>query len=134
MSTAPSRGLHLALWGVQGLLALAFVGAGVMKATTPIPDLAAQMSWVKSSPDALVRFIGISELAGGIGLVLPSALRIQPVLTPVAAALLTVVMVLGVGTHVMLGEGPMAAPAIVLGALSAFVAWGRFTRAPIAAR
>ncbi len=129
---APSKNLHLALWLVQGLLAFAFFGAGSMKLFTPIDELARRMAWAREMPD-LARFIGASELAGALGLLLPAATRIKPVLTPIAAACLALVMVLAVGFHVMKGDMQFA-PATVLGALSAFVAWGRFKAAPIAAR
>lgn len=125
--------MNKALWVVQGLLALAFVGAGSMKMTTPIDELLANgMAFVEHMPATLVRFIGVSEVAGGLGLILPAALRIRPRLTPVAAAALVVVMVLAVITHVLLGDVGGAAPSLVLGALSAFVAWGRFVKHPIA--
>lgn len=133
-NVSPSRGLHLALWVVQGLLAFAFLGAGVMKMTAPVAELATNMAWVNTTPEPLVRFIGASEFAGALGLILPSALRIKPMLTPIAAALLVVVMVLAAGKHVMIGETPMVVAPLVLGGLCAFVAWGRGAKAPIPAR
>lgn len=129
-----SKSLHYGLWVAQLLLGVAFLMAGLMKATTPIADLAAKMAWVPGTPEALVRFIGVSELLGGLGLILPAATRIQPKLTPIAAAALTVVMVLAAGLHVMRGELGVLPVNVVLGGLAAFVAWGRFTKAPIAAR
>ena len=126
----PSKALHITLWVVQILLALAFGMAGFMKLTTPIPQLAAQgMTYVNSFGEGMVRFIGISEILGAIGLILPAALRIKPVLTPVAAVGLAIVMVLAFGYHVSNNE-PFT-PTIVLFALAAFVAWGRFKKAPI---
>src|SRR3954465_13239120 len=95
-------GLHIALWVVQGLLALAFIAAGVLKSTTPLDQLALKMPWVSAVPGWLVRFIGISELAGGLGLVLPSVTRIKPALTALAATGLVAIMVLAAGTHVLL--------------------------------
>lgn len=129
-----SRALSVSLWIVQGLLAFAFTGAGLTKLTTPYDALAAQMPWVADAPPWLPLFIGASELAGALGLVLPSALRIQPRLTPLAAGLLAVVMTLAAGTHVVRGEHAMIAVNAVLGALAAFVAWGRLRAAPISAR
>jgi len=125
-----SKGLHIALWVVQGLLAAAFIMAGFMKMTSPIDALAAEgMSFVNSFPEGMVRFIGISEILGGIGLILPALLRIKPVLTPIAAAALALVMVLAGIYHITAGEPPV--PNIVLFALAAFVAWGRFKKAVI---
>lgn len=127
----PSRGLHLGLWIVQVLLALAFGAAGVMKTTTPIAELGQKLPWVLELPN-LARFIGVSELAGALGLVLPAATRIQPKLTGIAAAALVLVMVLAAGFHVMKGEFGALPINMVLGALAGFVAWGRLKAAPIA--
>lgn len=126
--------LRIALWVVQVLLGLAFLMAGVMKSTQPIDELAKQLVWPGAVPAAMVRFIGISELLGGLGLILPAATRIKPVLTPLAGAGLAVVMVLAAGFHVMRGEYQALPINLVMGALAAFVAWGRFSAAPIEAR
>lgn len=131
-STTPSRGLHVGLWVTQGLLAFAFLGAGSMKLTQPVEALATQMSWVNHVPAAAVPLIGAAEVAGALGLILPSALRIAPKLTPLAAALLTVTMISAGALHVAIGEAAMLAAPVILGALSAFVAWGRGVAAPIA--
>lgn len=128
----PSKGLHYGLWAVQALAAVAFLGAGTMKATKPLAELAANMAWVPHFPALAVRAIGVAEVLGALGLVLPSALRVMPRLTPVAAAGLVALMLGAAGTHVVLGEAGMATPSIVLGALAAFVAWGRGVKAPIA--
>src|SRR5262245_48807483 len=80
-----SRGLHIGLWVAQVALGAMFVMAGSWKATTPIAELAPKLPWVAGTGAALVRFIGLSELAGGLGLVLPAATRIRPGLTPLAA-------------------------------------------------
>ena len=132
--TAPQsrRGLRIALWVAQVLLAAAFGMSGLMKLSTPIADLAAQMAWVASVPPALVRFIGAAELAGAIGLILPALARIQPRLTTLAAVGLIVVMVLASIVHATRGEFGMLPVNLVLGALAAFVAWGRSKAAPAA--
>lgn len=127
--------MNIALWIVQALLALAFLMAGGTKLTTPTQELLANgMIFIENGGGALVRFIGLAEVAGAVGLILPAALKIRPKLTPIAAGLLTVVMILGVGTHVMTGDIGGSGPALVLGMLAAFVAWGRWTKVPIAAR
>ncbi|MFH1811259.1 MAG: DoxX family protein [Pseudomonadota bacterium] len=128
------KGLHIALWIVQGLLAVAFGFAGVMKLTTPYDQLAQNMAWAVVVPEALVRFIGLSELAGALGLVLPGLTRIKTGLTALAALGLTSVMVLAAAFHVYLGETAAMGPSLVLGSLAAFVAWGRYRRAPITPR
>lgn len=132
--STPSRGLHFALWGVQLLLGLMFTGAGLWKASTPLAELATTLPWVTEVPEALVRFIGVSELAGGLGMILPSALRIQPRLTGWAGVGLLVVMVLAALHHGSRGEFGALPVNAVLGGLSAFVAWGRLSAAPIAPR
>jgi len=126
--------LHIALWVLQVLIGLSFMAAGGMKAFTPAADLMKAMPWVENVGIALPRFIGISELAGGLGLILPAATRIKPGLTPLAAAGLTVVMVLAVFFHISRGEYPMLGAPVVLGGLCAFIAWGRSRKAPIPPR
>ena len=129
-----SKALTIGLWVVQVLLALAFCAAGFTKVFTPFAELATPMPWTQAMPEALVRFIGLSELLGGIGLVLPSLTRIKPMLTPLAAAGLVLVMVLAAGFHASRGEWSGLPVNFTLGALAAFVAWGRSRKAPIAAR
>jgi uncharacterized membrane protein YphA (DoxX/SURF4 family) len=117
-----------ALWGVQILLAALFAMAGVMKATRPVDELAKRMTWVSAISVATLRFIGISELLGGLGLILPWATGIAPILTPIAAVGLVIIMILAMGVHGKRGEYGGIAFNIVLGGLAAFVAWGRFHR------
>lgn len=107
--------------------------AGAMKTFTPMDKLAQMLPWVASVP-ALARFIGIAELAGAIGLVAPAATRIAPMLTPMAALGLLVVMVLAAGFHVLRGELHAVPVNVVLGSLAAFVAWGRLRKLPIEPR
>jgi putative oxidoreductase len=126
-STRPSKALDISLWIVRALLALAFAMAGIIKSTQPIAELAKNVPWTGVIPAALVRFIGVSELAGGLGLILPAATRFRPLLTPVAATGLLTIMVLAAGE-----SGPLIN--FTLGALAAFVAWGRFKKAPISPR
>ena len=132
----PARGaLHVSLWIAQGLLAVAFAMAAALKTTMPAAELVAKLPWAADVPLPLVRFIGIAELLGAVGLVLPSVTRIRPGLTSLAAAGLLTVMVLALGFHATRGELAQAAPInLVLGGLAAFVAWGRFKGAPIRGR
>ena len=133
-ASTPSRGLHIALWVVQVLLFLPFGFGGFYKLTGPMPELIAQMTWPGAMPEALVRFIGLSELLGWLGLILPSATRVMPKLTPLAAAGLVLIMLLAAAFHLSRGEFSFVPVNIVIGALAAFVAWGRFKKAPIAPR
>ena len=129
-----SKALHISLWVAQVLLAVLFGMAGTMKTTTPIAQLVAKMAWAGAVPEALVRFIGASELAAALGIILPSATRIRPVLTPLAAGGLVLIMVLAAAFHISRGEAQLVPVNLVLGALAAFVAWGRSKKAPISAR
>lgn len=125
----------IGVWVAQVLLALAFGAAGVMKLTQPVEALGAMMAWVNSSPELLVRFIGFVEIAGALGMILPAITRILPLLTPVAALGFAIIQVLGIGVHASLGETATSLPVnLVLLALSLFVAWGRFRKAPISPR
>ena len=118
--------MNLALWIAQILAGAAFLMAGLMKTTRPVPELAKRMEWVGWVSPGTVRLVGVSELAGGLGLILPWATGIAPVLTPVAAAALVLVMLLAAGLHAKKGDFAHIAPSIVLGAIAAFIAWGRF--------
>ncbi|HMY60213.1 MAG TPA: DoxX family protein [Pseudomonadota bacterium] len=131
-STSPAKGLRIGLWTAQVLLAVGFGMAGLMKLTTPYQQLVSSQAWAQSMPEALIRFIGVSEVAGALGMILPAATRIRPILTPMAAVGLLIIMILAAAVHIMHGEPPI--PNLVLGALAAFVGWGRFKRAPISPR
>ena len=126
------RGMQIALWSAQILLALLFGFAGAMKLFTPVSELVKTMPFAAN--EALVRFIGISELACALGLLLPALTRIAPWLTPLAAAALTLVMILAAGYHVTRGEFSHSLIPVAFGALSWFIAWGRVYRAPILPR
>ncbi len=130
----PPKGWNVGLWVAQVVLALMFGLAGAMKTFTPIDQLAENLPWVSHDIAWLVRFIGISELLGAIGVIAPAATRILPWLTPLAGACLTLVMVLAFGFHVSRGEFANLPVNVVLGALGVLVAWGRTRKAPIAPR
>ena len=115
-----------ALWVVQGLLVLIFLFAGGVKLVLPLEVLTKQMPL----PGLFVRFIGVAEVLGAIGLLLPGLLRIRPGLTPLAAAGLVIIMI-GATTLTLVGGdlAPALIP-LVVGLLSAFVAYGRWRLAP----
>jgi putative oxidoreductase len=129
-----SKLLNISLWSAQVVLGALFAMAGLTKATRPIAELAVRMNWAADMPEALVRFIGVSELAGGIGLVLPALTRIRPGLTPLAAAGLVTIMGLAAVFHAVRGEGVGIVVNLVLGGVALFIAWGRYRKAPIAPR
>ena len=108
--------------------------AGMMKSTQPIIDLSKSVPWTANVPLALVRFIGVSELLGGIGLVLPSLLRIKPILTPIAAIGILVIMVFAMVYHIVNGETNVIGINIAFGLVASFIAWGRLKKVPIHSR
>lgn len=117
--------MTVALWTVQVLLALAFVAAGILKATQPRERLEKTLPWVADFSTPTVRLIGVVEILGGLGLVLPAATGIAPALTPVAAIGLAVTMLLAAGVHVRRSEPGMIPVNVVLLVLAVVVAWGR---------
>src|SRR6218665_3876240 len=86
--------MNIALWIVAIVLGVAFLAAGLLKATQPKAKLAENMGWVEDFSDGTVKFIGWAEVLGGIGLILPAAVNIAPILVPIAATCLAVTMVL----------------------------------------
>lgn len=123
--------LNISLWIAQGLLAAMFLMTGAMKLTQPIEELAKSMSWVNDFSVVMVRFIGLSEFLGGIGLLLPALLRIKPILVPLAAVGLFTVMVFASIYHVSKGEYPNLTITLILGTIALFIAWGRYKKIPI---
>jgi uncharacterized membrane protein YphA (DoxX/SURF4 family) len=118
--------MNVFLWIVQSVLAAMFVMAGLMKSMQPKEKLAPKLPWVADFSAGTVRFIGVVELLGGLGLILPAATGIAPVLTPTAATGLAVVMVLAAATHIRRREPSGVAFNAVLLTLAVLVAWGRF--------
>jgi hypothetical protein len=110
-----------ALWIAQVLLALAFVSAGAIKLITPDEMLTAWYPF----PASFIRFIGVCELLGAAGMILPGLLRVRAGLTPLAAAGLAIIMAGAVATTLAVGGGTAAAMPLVLGLLAVFVAYGR---------
>lgn len=126
-----SKTMHISLWVAQILLAAMFLMSGFMKASMPIEKLSAMMPWTGSVPSALVRFIAVAELLGGIGLLLPSLLRIKPQLTVWAAVGLATILLLSIPFHISRGETPMIGMNGLFMLIALFIAWGRSKKAPI---
>jgi uncharacterized membrane protein YphA (DoxX/SURF4 family) len=128
-----SRTASTLLWTLQALLAALFLFAGGMKLVSPIAALTQQVAL----PGLFLRFIGLAEVLGALGLILPGLLRIRPALTPLAAAGLVIIMTGAVGvTMATMGAGQAVMPGVV-GVLAASVAVGRFQRGwgrPVALR
>jgi uncharacterized membrane protein YphA (DoxX/SURF4 family) len=123
------------LWVIQILLALAFLFSGGIKLALSAEAMAAMGPPNQLILPALfIKFIGVCEILGGLGLVLPSLLRIKPGLTPLAAAGLAIIM-LGAVVVTIAGPGIGAAvPPLITGLLCVFVAYGRWKLAPIRPR
>ena len=118
--------MNVALWIVQGLLAALFLFAGGAKLVLPLD----QMTGPVALPGWFLRFLGVAEVLGAFGLVLPGLLRIRPGLTPLAAAGLVIIMI---GATVVMWAGGMVAVAlmnVIVALLAAFVAYGRWRLAP----
>src|SRR6188768_2395325 len=124
-SRQPSKGLGVGLWLVQGLLALTFVGTAIWKVATPIPDLAAKIPWAGQVSPGLLYTTAVFDLLGGLGIVLPTATRIKPGLTVLAALGCVALQLSAILFHFSRGEAANTPFNFVLVALSLFVAWGR---------
>jgi hypothetical protein len=133
METAPvaKSGIRRSLWVVQVLLMLVFLFAGGIKLVLPLEVLTSMGSPNQIQlPGAFLRFIGVCEVLGAVGLVLPGLLRIRRTLTPLAAAGLVVIMI--GATAITLADGEFTAAVIpfVVGLLATFVAYGRYRLTP----
>ena len=119
--------MEAALWTAQVLLAATFLATGMTKLTQPRAQLAAgPMSWAADVSDVEFRAVGLLEVLGALGLVLPGALGVAPLVTPLAAVGLALTMVGAIATHVRTGETDRLAVPIALLALLIFVAVERF--------
>ena len=127
--------LEIALWTVQILLAAGYAMAGAMKIFNPISELALEMAYAADVPEWFVRSVGVLELAGSVGIILPAALRILTWLTPLTAVCFSLVQVTAIGIHAVYGEtAQFLALNLTLLSMSLFVLWGRWKKLPIAAR
>ena len=120
--------MNITLWVIAGLLAFAFLAAGLTKLAQPKQKLAASpgMGWTENFSPGTIKLIGLLEILAAIGLILPAALGITPVLVPLAALGLSLLMIGAAITHARRHELPMIAGNLVLLVLAAVVAWGRF--------
>jgi uncharacterized membrane protein YphA (DoxX/SURF4 family) len=130
-STASSRAaikrIDVAIWTVQVLLACLFLFAGGAKLVLPIAEMTKQFPL----PGLFLRFLGVVELAGAVGLILPSLLRIRPYLTPLAAGGLVIVMSGATAISMAGGTVAPAIPPFVVGCLAGLVLYARTRVVPI---
>ncbi len=127
---SPKR-LNVALWTAQVLLFLFFVSAGINHAIRPIEAVMKMSPWAGDVPRRLLRFIGIAELSGAVGVLVPALTRILPGVTPLAAAGLGIIMFLAIPFHIMRGEMNVIGLNFIVLLVAAFVAWGRSRKLPI---
>ena len=119
--------MNIVLWIIAIVLAVAFAGAGLMKLTQPKEKLAASgMGWTEQFSPGAIKAIGALEVLAAIGLILPAVLDVVPVLVPLAALGLVLMMIGAAITHARRKENPMIGANLVLLILAAVVAWGRF--------
>jgi putative oxidoreductase len=126
--------LNIGLWIVQALLSAILIMAGFMKLTSSIPDLAKNIPWAVDFPELFVRGISLIDIAVGLGLILPSALRIKPNLTPITAICIVLLMVCAIIMHVSRGEASLTGFNYIIIALAGFVYWGRTKKVVIQAK
>jgi hypothetical protein len=127
MAETRKSGMEITLWILQWLLALLFLFTGGAKLVMPIAEMTKQIAL----PGAFLRFIGVAEVLGALGLILPGLLKIQTSLTALAAACLVIIMI---GATVITAQIPPLAGALlplITGLLLIFVAYGRWRLAPL---
>jgi uncharacterized membrane protein YphA (DoxX/SURF4 family) len=118
--------MNVLLWTVAGVLAAAFLVAGLTKLTQPKQKLAGHMGWVEDFSPGVVKVIGGLEVLAAVGLILPAALDVVPVLVPLAAVGLVVLMAGAAITHLRRHEAQLVVINAVLLLLAVVVLWGRF--------
>ncbi len=130
-SATKGKGWSIVLWGAQLALAAAYGLFGSMKATQPLDQLAAMMTWIPDFPAAFVRGLGVVEMLGAIGLILPALTRIRPSLTVLTALCILLHQLCAVALHVSKGEFSVLGLNLVLITLAGFIFWGRRNKAII---
>jgi len=118
--------MNIALWIIAAVLAVLFLASGVQKLVTPREKLAKTMQWADRFSTPAVKAIGVAEVLAAVGLIVPAALGIAPILVPLAATGLVLLMVGAIVTHLSLHEMQPLAMNLTLLALAAVVAWARF--------
>ena len=119
--------MNVVLWILAAVLAVAFLGAGLMKVSRSKEQLAASgMGYVEDFSAGTIKLIGLVEILAAVGLILPGLTGVAPILVPLAATGLALLMVGAIITHVRRKEMPMVLVNVVLLVLAVIVAWGRF--------
>jgi uncharacterized membrane protein YphA (DoxX/SURF4 family) len=118
--------MHIVLWIIASVLALVFLGAGLTKILQPKEKLSSTMAWTQDFSQPMIRIIGTLEVLAAVGLILPALLDIAPILVPLAATGLVLLMAGAAITHLRRKEPQIMVANLVLLVLAGIVAWGRF--------
>ncbi|MGA4992748.1 DoxX family protein [Nonomuraea bangladeshensis] len=128
--------LNGVLWALQAVFGFFFAGSGFGKVllydAALYADAPRAVAWYAAVPQSLIVFIGMCEVLGGVGLILPAMAKVKPVLTPLAGAGLTLTMILAAGFHIVRGEYALVPANLLLGGASAFITAGRWKLRPVA--
>lgn len=122
---------HILLWIAQIILSITLIWAAFVKLVQPIEQLKAMWPWTGEVSPALVRFTGVIDLLGALGVLLPSLFRFKPILAPLAAGGIVLLMISASVFHIYRGEASQIGFNIVFGLIAVFVAYGRFKIIPI---
>ena len=122
--------MNIALWIVAGVFGIAYVAGGVVKLTMPYEKYAAKLGWPGDFTPGNVRFMGVVEILGGIGLVLPGLVGVAPILVPVAASCMALYMAGAITERLRRGEYKELLGDLLFLAAMLFIAWGRFAIEP----
>ncbi|MFI5627316.1 DoxX family protein [Nocardioides sp. NPDC051685] len=122
--------MNIALWIVAGVFAFGYIAGGIVKLTMPYEKYAAKLHWPEDFTPANVRFMGVVEVLGGVGLVLPGLVSVAPVLVPVAASGMALYMAGAITERIRRSEYKDLVGDLVFLAAMIFVAWGRFAIEP----
>lgn len=122
--------MNIALWIVAGVFAFGYIAGGIVKLTMPYEKYAAKLGWPEDFTPANVRFMGVVEVLGGIGLVLPGLVSVAPILVPVAASCMALYMAGAITERIRRGEYKELLGDLVFLAAMVFIAWGRFAIEP----
>lgn len=122
--------MNIALWIVAGVFGFGYIAGGIVKLTMPYEKYAAKLGWPEDFTPGNVRFMGVVEVLGGIGLVLPGLVGVAPVLVPIAASCMALYMAGAITERLRRGEYKELAGDLLFLAAMLFVAWGRFALEP----
>lgn len=134
LSSSVNRYLFVGLWLAQIIVALVFAASGLTKVFIPIAELTRMMTWPGDYPLAFVRTLGLVDLAGAVGMLLPSLTRVYPQLAVLAAGCCTLLQILAIGFHASRGEFSVLPLNLALLPMCILVLWGRGKRMPVRGR